>query len=308
MSLKILFMGTPEFAVPILKSINDSKHKLLAVYTQPPKKKFRGQKLTLSPIHQYAEKIKIPVRCPLNLDMQEEYSFIKNLQPDIVIVAAYGKILSSKFLNLLKINFINIHASILPRWRGAAPIQRAIMNMDEETGISIMKIVPELDAGPVMKIYKIKIKKNSNYEELSKKISILAASTIIEALEILENKKEHFIPQDKTKATYAKKIDKAESKINWNNKAKNIIAKINALYPNPGSWFRIKGSRIKVIKAKVIDLKGVAGEVINENFSIACSDNAIQILSLKKEGKNEVSTIDFLKGNKVEVGTKVNGT
>jgi methionyl-tRNA formyltransferase len=306
MSLKILFMGTPDFSVPILKSIHKSKYNLIAVYTQPPKKKFRGQNIIPSPVHQYAKEIQVPVRCPNNLDNEEEYNFIKDLKPDIVIVVAYGKILSSRILSLTKIRFINIHASILPRWRGAAPIQRAIMNMDQETGVSIMKIIPELDAGPVMKIAKIKITRDSNFENLSKKISLLAASTIIESIEILERNKEKFEEQNSKKATYAKKIDKSESKINWNLEARIIVAKINALFPNPGSWFELKGTRIKVIKAIEVKKQGIPGEIINKDFIIACSHNAVQILKLKKEGKNIISVVDFLRGNKLEVGSNIN--
>ncbi len=300
-------MGTPKFSIPVLEAIHESEHKLVTVYTQPPKKKFRGKKLLPSPIHQLAERLNIPVRFPNSLDDQE-FDFIKSLNPDIVIVVAYGKIIPSKFLNLLKIDFINAHASILPRWRGAAPIQRAIMNMDNETGISIMKVVSELDAGPVMKVAKIKIKEDSNFQEINEKISSLAASTIIESLKILESKKEKFVPQDSTKATYAKKIKKSESKINWNDKAKNIIAKINALYPNPGSWFELNGRRIKVIKAREAIIKGAPGEIISENLIIGCLENSIQILTLKKEGKKEMSVTEFLKGNRIKVGLNVSGT
>ena len=308
MSFKILFMGTPEFSVPILDTINKSKHNLLAVYTQPPKKKARGQKVIKSPIHQYAEKYKIPVRCPINFKSNNEYDFIKNLKADIAIVVAYGKILPTKIINLSNIKFLNIHTSLLPKWRGAAPIQRAIMNMDKETGVSIMKIVEQLDAGPVMKIAKIKIDKDTNYKNLSDKISILSAKTIIECLEIIENKQEKFIPQNNSEASYANKINKSESKINWNDTAKIIIAKINALHPNPGCWFKLEGARIKVLKAKEINKKGVPGHIIDDQFSIACSDNAIQILELKKEGKNNINASNFLLGNKLRIGTNLNET
>ena len=168
-------MGTPKFSVSILKSIFESKHKVLEVYTQPPKKKNRGQKILNSPVHEYAKKLKIPVRNPISLNQKEEVEYIKNLKPDIVVVVAYGKILPINLLNLKNIHFINIHASLLPRWRGAAPIQRAIMNMDSETGISIMKIEPELDSGPVMLQSKIKINPNLNCEELSNELSKIGA-------------------------------------------------------------------------------------------------------------------------------------
>ncbi len=306
MSLKIIFMGTPEFAVPILNSINNSKHKLLCVYTQPPKKKFRGQRVISSPVQQFAEKYKIPLRCPDNFTSEKEYNFIRDLKPNIVIVVAYGKIIPKNILDLENVNFINIHASILPKWRGAAPIQRAIMNRDKETGISIMKITEELDAGPVMRYAKLKITDDCNYESLSKKMSNLAASTIIDSLQILENKNEKFISQDKSKATYAKKINKSESKINWNDKAEIVIAKINALNPKPGTWFSFNGSRINILKAKEVKKKGKPGEIIDNLLTIACNENSIQILELKKEGKRGMKTSEFLKGNLLKIGTVLN--
>ncbi len=306
MSFNILFMGTPSFAVPILKSLYHSTHNILEVYTQPPKKKNRGQKISLSPIHEYSNKINIPVRHPQILDTKEEFEHIKKIKPDIAVVVAYGKILPSKFLNLENTMFINIHASLLPKWRGAAPIQRALMNCDSETGISIMRMEPKLDTGPILIKSKIKITKEINYEELSAKMSNLAAKLILEALNLIDNDKAKFIPQNDEDATYAKKIEKIESKINWKSDAKNIVASINALYPNPGSWFELNGSRIKIIKAVEVNAKGAPGEIINKNFTIACSHNAIQILELKKEGKNKILTEEFLKGNKLEVGSNIN--
>ena len=230
------------------------------------------------------------------------------MNPNVVVVVAYGKIIPQKILDLPNILFINIHTSILPKWRGAAPIQRAIMNMEEETGISIMKITNKLDAGPVMKIFKIKINEDSNYETLSKKISESAASIIIDCLQILENKKEIFVPQDDSKATYAKKIEKSEAKINWRDSARKIIAKINAFHPNPGAWFELNGSRIKVLKAKEIKKTGSPGEIIDDDFIVGCSENAVQILELKKEGKKSMNAFEFLKGNKLEIGTKINAS
>mgnify|MGYP006110021329 CR=1 FL=1 len=305
MSFKILFMGTPIFAVPILKSIHESNHKILEVYTQPPKKKNRGQKISFSPVHEYSNKINIPIRYPSTLETEEEFEYIKKIKPDISIVVAYGKILPSKFLSLENTMFINIHASLLPRWRGAAPIQRAIMNNDNETGISIMKIEPKLDTGPVLMQSKIEITRGINYEELSDQMSKLGARLILEALDLIENGKAKFISQNDKDVSYAKKIEKVESKINWNSEAKKVIAKINALHPNPGSWFNLKGLRIKVIKAIEIKAKGEPGEIINKDFTVACSQNAVQILELKKEGKKKITAIEFLRGHKIEVGSNI---
>ncbi len=307
MSLRILFMGTPNFAVPILKKIHNSNHKVLAVYTQSPKKKNRGQRITLSPVHEYSNEINVPVRHPLTLDTTEELDYIKKINPEIVVVVAYGKILPSKLLDLKKIMFINVHASLLPKWRGAAPIQRAIMNCDTETGISIMKVIPKLDAGPVLIKSKIKITKEINYEELSNQMSELGAKLILEALDLIKNNTAKFISQNDKDATYAKKIKKTESKINWKLDAKILVAQVNALYPNPGSWFEFNGSRIKVIKALEVKGKGDPGKIINKNFTIACSHNALQVLELQKEGKNIISAVEFLKGNKLEIGSNILG-
>ena len=207
MALKLIFMGTPEFAVPILKTIHNSQHKILCVYTQPPKKKNRGLKIYSSPVQQFAESSNLKLRCPSDLN-EEEYQHIKTMKPEIVIVVAYGKILPKKILDLKDVEFLNIHASLLPKWRGAAPIQRAIMNLDKTSGISIMKIVPKLDAGPTLIKSEIPITNETNYESLVAQMSKLGATKILEAINLIENKKANFINQDETEATYAKKIKK----------------------------------------------------------------------------------------------------
>ena len=189
MALNIIFMGTPNFAVPILKSINESEHNILAVYTQRPKKKDRGQKINISPIHEFSNTVKLQVRYPIKFD-QKECDFIKNLKPDVVIVVAYGKILPSKLLNFKKIKFLNIHASLLPKWRGAAPIERAIMNLDKKTGISIMKIVPKLDSGPVMMKSEVDIFPDTNYENLSNELISVGSNLILKSLKLIEKKDE----------------------------------------------------------------------------------------------------------------------
>ncbi len=305
MALKIIFMGTPEFAVPVLKSINESNHNILEVYTQPPKKKNRGQRESFTPVHDFSVKNKIKVRHPEKLDTNEEINFIKKTKPDVVVVVAYGKIIPKKILEIENINFINIHASLLPKLRGAAPIQRSIMNLDNETGISIMKIIPKLDAGPVMMKSKVKITKDTNYSSLSNQLSLLGAKMIIESLDLIEENKAVFKEQNENDASYAQKIDKNETKINWNKKAKEIIAQINGLYPQPGSWFLYKGIRLKINKAKEVLLKGHPGEILNEEFVIACSENAIQILEIQKEGKKNISILEYLKGNNIEIGLNV---
>ncbi len=306
MALKIIFMGTPEFSVPILESLHQSNHKIIEVYTQPPTKKNRGQKVHFSPVHIFSKENNIPVRHPIHINTNEELEHIEKLKADVVIVVAYGKILPRSLLNLKNLKFINIHASLLPKWRGSAPIHRAIMNSDRETGISIMKIIPKLDAGPVMMSSKIKIQKDANYEKLSKQLSKMGSELIITSLKLLENKKEKFIEQNEKDATYAKKVSKDESQINWNETAGQIIAKINALHQNPGCWFYLDGLRIKITRAIEVNGNGAPGEIIDENFVIACGKKAIKILELTRQGKQNMSASNFLKGNKIPIGTNLN--
>jgi methionyl-tRNA formyltransferase len=252
MSKKIIFMGTPMFAVPILKSLYQNGYPISTVYTQSPKRSNRGQKINKSPIQGISETLNLEFRSPENLkDNNEEFQFIKDMNADLAIVVAYGQIIPKEYLNLTKNGFINIHGSILPKWRGAAPIQRSIMNLDRETGISIMKIIEELDSGPICNIYKIKLDDDKNAQEISERLSLLAAEKILDNIDnILDNKAE-FIDQEHSKATYAKKIDKAEGKINWNEDAYTILGKVNGLYPSPGAFFTFNGERYKILKAQI---------------------------------------------------------
>ena len=239
-------MGTPLFAVPILKSLYQNGYPISVVYTQPPQKSHRGQKINKSPIQGIAETLNIDFRAPVTLkDNQEEYEFLKELDADLAIVVAYGQIIPKNFLDLTKKGFINIHGSILPYWRGAAPIQRSIMNLDNETGISIMKIVEELDSGPVCNIYKSKIDIYQNAQEISEKLSSLAAEKILDNVDDILEDKAKFVEQDHSKATYAKKIDKKESQIDWNSDASKIIGKINGLMPVPGAFLVLMEKDIK---------------------------------------------------------------
>ncbi len=305
MSQKIVFMGTPEFSVPTLKSLVNSSHKVLTVYSQPANRANRGQKIVPSNVEIFAKKNSLNLRTPAVLDSDEEYNFFKNLHPDIVVVIAYGKIIPKRFLNLAKYGFINVHASLLPKWRGAAPIQRTIMNLDNITGISIMKIVEELDAGPVMHQDKIQINENVDAFTLSKILSQLGAKSIISALSKIEKREEKFQEQNHSKATYAKKILKAEGKIDWKESAKKVLAKINGLNPNPGAWFEFKKGRYKVWKAKIVKESGFPGKVLDDKLTIACSEESIQILEIQREGKGKQLTDQFLLGNKIKKGENI---
>ena len=293
---KVIFMGTPEFSVPILESIVKSSYKVSCVYTQASKKSNRGQKLNVSPVYKKAESLKLTIRNPKNLNSEEEFEFIKKLNPDIVIVVAYGQLISKKFLDIPKKGFINIHASLLPKWRGAAPIQRSIMNLDIETGISIMKIIEDLDAGPVMKKIEVKIDESITADDLSKNLSKISSDSIVEILDDIFNKNLKFIEQNHKLATYAKKINKNEAKINWSEGAKKILAKINGLNPNPGAWFTYKHTRYKIWRAKIIEKSGPPGTILDNNFIICCGDKSLEIIEIQKEGKNKLPLKNFLMG------------
>ena len=305
MAKKIIFMGTPFFAVPILKSLYQNGYPISVVYTQPPQKSHRGQKINKSPIQGISETLNIDFRCPENLkDNDEEYKFIKNLNADLAIVVAYGKLIPKNFLNLTKKGFINIHGSILPSWRGAAPIQRSIMNLDKETGISIMKLVETLDSGPVSNIYKIKLDQNNSAEEISEKLSFLAAEKILDDIDDILDDKAKFIDQDHSKASYAKKIEKIEGEINWNDEAEKIIGKINGLFPVPGAFFNFKGERYKILKAEIGNGIGQAGEVLSDKLEIACTNNqSIKILEIQRQGKKPQKIGEFMLGSSIRKGS-----
>ena len=248
---KIVFTGTPFFAVPILKSLYQNGYSISVVYTQPPQKSQRGQKINKSPVQGISETLNIDFRTPSLLkDNKEEYEYFKKLNADIAIVVAYGQIIPKSFLSLVKKGFINIHASILPKWRGAAPIQRSIMNLEKETGISIMKVGENLDTGPICNIYKIAVNNNDNSQMVSEKLSLLAAEKILDNIDNIIEDKIDFKEQKHDEATYASKIKKSEGKIDWNETAEKILGKINGLYPVPGAWFIYQGERYKILKQK----------------------------------------------------------
>ena len=307
MQKKIVFMGTPMFAVPILKSLYQNGYPISCVYTQPPQKSKRGQKINKSPIQLISETLNIEFRTPNSLkENLDELEYFKSLEADLAIVVAYGQIIPKSYLNLTKKGFINIHASILPKWRGAAPIQRSIMNLDKETGISIMKIEKELDAGPVMQQDKIQINENTDSLVLSKILSQIGAKSLITAISKILNGEAVFKNQNSSEATYAKKISKKESKIDWNKKANKVLAQINGLNPNPGAWFNYKKERYKVWKAEVIDRNGKIGEILDEKLTIACKEKSVRILEIQKEGKTRQSNEQFLLGNNLIRGENLN--
>ena len=303
MPLKIVFMGTPEFSVPTLEALIKNKFNILSVYTQPPKKSKRGQKINVSAVQEFAKKNKLNLRIPESLNSDKEYKIFKKLSPDLVVVVAYGKLIPKNFLNTAKFGFINIHASLLPKWRGAAPIQRAIMNGDTKTGVSIMKIEEKLDIGPVLKIKELDLDQNSTYGETEKKLSIIGANLLVESLKNIEDDSAKFTDQIHSQATYAKKIDKNETKINWSLDASKVIAHIHGLSPNPGAWFKYENERFKVLRANKSSASGNPGTLLDENLTVACKSYSIQILEIQRQGKNKQTTKSFLLGKKISKGS-----
>jgi len=303
MSLKIVFMGTPEFSVSTLDLLIKNKFNVVRVYTQPPKKSQRGQKVNPSPVEKYCKKNKINFRNPTSLDNEEELNTFKKLSPDIVIVVAYGQVIPKNFLTKTKFGFINIHGSLLPKWRGAAPIQRAIMNGDKKIGISIMKIEEKLDSGPVLMSKELELDENKTYGEIEELLSIEGANLLIKSLKIIKSGNSKFINQNHSEATYAKKIKKNETKINWGLNANKVLRHIHSLSPNPGAWFYYRNERFKVLRVKISSKSGKAGLVIDEKLTIGCESDSIQILELQRQGKNKQNAKDFLLGSKINKGT-----
>jgi len=306
MSFKIVFMGTPKFSLPTLEALIENKFNVVSVYSQPPAKSKRGQKINVSPIEEFSKKNKINFKNPTNLNSDEELKIFKELSPDIVVVVAYGQIIPKNFLNITKFGFINIHASLLPKWRGAAPIQRAIMNGDKKIGVSIMKIEEKLDSGPVLVSKEFELDQNATHGEIEKKLSIMGANLLIESLKSLGSGKSKFVHQAHTESTYAKKIDKNETKVNWNLDANKVLAHIHGLSPSPGAWFEYKNERFKILRAKISTANGKLSSVLDENLTVACRSNSIQILELQRQGKNKQTTKEFLQGKKISSGTILN--
>ena len=301
-------MGTPLFAVPILKSLYLNGYSVSVVYTQPPQKSQRGQKIKKSPIQGISETLNIEYRTPSSLkDNKEEFSYLKELDADIAIVVAYGQIIPKEYLGLTKKGFINIHASLLPKWRGAAPIQRSIMNLEKETGLSIMKIEEKLDAGPVCNSYRVGITNIDNTETISEKLSLLASEKILDNIDEILDDKIKFIEQNHKEASYAAKIDKLEGQIKWSEAAENIIGKINGLYPSPGAFFTYNGERYKILKASLAHGSGETGEVLDNYLEVSCGNKkSIKVLEIQRQGKRPQNISEFMLGSQIKKGSNLN--
>ncbi len=302
--MRIIFMGTPEFAVPALIALAEAGHDIVAAYTQPPRPGGRrGKQLTPSPVHQEAELRGIEVRHPVSLKGDEEQSAFAALQADLAIVAAYGLILPQAILDGTKLGCINIHASLLPRWRGAAPIQRAILAGDEETGVCIMQMDAGLDTGPVRKAVSTPIAAKTA-GELTDELAELGATALVEVLSDLDAHPP--VPQPEDGVTYAKKIDKSEARLDFSADAAQVERQVRAFSPAPGAFFEYEGDRYKAWQAEIVAGGGWPGQVLDDSLTIACGKGAIRPTRIQKAGKPAMDTEAMLRGSPIAAGTYLN--
>jgi len=304
--LKIIFMGSPVFSIPILKALLGAGHHILSVYTQPARRTGRGQKNNFSPIFTFASQKGLALRTPNGSFDDNEIEFFKNLNADIAVVAAYGLILPKPIIDAPKLGCINVHASLLPRWRGAAPIQRAIAAGDEQTGICIMKMDETLDTGAVFHSVPIFIDPHATALSLHDQLSVLGGNIINNVLESLSDGTAEATPQSEEEITYAKKVTKNEGRINWSAPARRLERKIRALEPWPGARFKFKGEQIKIFGSEVFEIESSssvpAGTVIDDFLTILCGDGALRPIHLQRPGRKRLDLNQFLMGYKISKG------
>lgn len=298
--MRIIFMGTPEFSVGTLDALHEAGHEIVCVYTQPPRPAGRGKQLQPSPVHRRAEALGIPVRHPLTLRDTDALADFLALDADVAVVVAYGLILPQPVLDAPRLGCINVHASLLPRWRGAAPIQRAILAGDQVTGITIMRMQAGLDTGPMLAKARVPVEDKTS-GELHAELAEVGARLLVDTLAGIE----HLRPEEQNdlEANYAAKIDKAEARIDFTRSAELIEREVRAFAPFPGSWLQLDGERIKVLKAHVIGVNGAPGTVLDDQFTIACGDAAIRPAVVQRAGKPAMAVADFLRGKRVAAGT-----
>ncbi len=300
--MKITFMGTPDFSVGALDALVDAGHEIVCVYTQPPRRAGRGKAERKTPVHQRAETLGLRVRTPSNFKEHADVAAFAELGADVAVVVAYGLLLPQSVLDAPKKGCLNIHASLLPRWRGAAPIQRAIMAGDTETGVCIMQMEAGLDTGPVLLRQKTQIGDDDTAATLHDRLAQMGADAIVEALSNLD----HLEPkaQSEDGAIYAPKIDKAEARIDWNRSAVEIDRNIRGLSPFPGAWTTLSGERIKFLLSTVVEGAGEPGCAIDENLTIATSNQSVKILRLQRAGRSAADATEVLRGFSVPIGTR----
>ncbi|WP_109357716.1 methionyl-tRNA formyltransferase [Sphingorhabdus sp. EL138] len=300
--MRLAFMGTPEFAVPALRALHTAGHEIAAVYSQPPRRAGRGKKLTPSPVQKVAEELGLEVRVPVSLKSEEAQAEFAALDLDAAVVAAYGLILPQAILSAPKMGCLNIHGSLLPRWRGAAPVQRAILACDTETGITIMQMEAGLDTGPMLLKSSTPIAEKTA-GELTEELAQTGADLMVQ---YLVNPAD-YLPeiQDDALATYAKKIEKQEARVNFDQPARAVLQQIRAFNPVPGAFFEFGGDRYRVHAAELMDASGTAGILLDEQMTIACSDGAIKPTLIQKAGRPKLTLSEFLNGTQIPAGTSL---
>jgi methionyl-tRNA formyltransferase len=307
MTLRIVFMGTPEFSVPTLAEILGAGHEIAAVYTQPPRPAGRGMAESKSPVHHFAESTALPVRTPQSLKGKAEQDAFAALEADAAVVVAYGLLLPAPVLAAPRLGCFNLHASALPRWRGAAPIQRAIMAGDKETAATIMRMEQGLDTGPVCLAEPVAIPPDMAAAELHDVLAQRGAGLMVRALGALERGLLACAPQPKSGATYAAKIDKAEARIDFTRPACEVHNLVRGLSPFPGAWLETKAAgkpeRIKVLRTALVDGGGTPGEVLDEQLTVACGEGAVRLVALQRAGKKPMSAAELLRGFALPPGT-----
>ncbi|MBB6179703.1 methionyl-tRNA formyltransferase [Pseudorhizobium flavum] len=310
MALRIIFMGTPEFSVPTLRALKDAGHDIVAVYSQPPRPGGRrGLDLQKSPVHQAAELLGIPVFTPLNFKDEADREQFRSFTADVAVVVAYGLLLPEAILNGTRLGCYNGHASLLPRWRGAAPIQRAIMAGDRKTGMMVMKMEKGLDTGPVALTREVEIGENTTAGELHDQLMLVGARAMVEAMQRLEEGDLPLTSQPEEGVLYASKIDKNETRIDFSRPAREVHNHIRGLSPFPGAWFEVeftgRPERIKVLSSELAEGQGAAGAVLDERLAIACGSGAIRLTRLQKAGGRPLAAADFLRGTPLPAGTRL---
>jgi methionyl-tRNA formyltransferase len=309
MPLRLIFMGTPEFAVPTLRALAERGHEIVAVYTREPKPAKRGLKLQPSPIALEAQGRDTPVLTPTTLKTQEALQEFAAHHADAAVVVAYGMILPQATLDAPRLGCFNLHASLLPRWRGAAPINRAIMAGDSESGVMVMKMDAGLDTGDVAMAERIAITDTMTAADLHDALAPLGAGLMVRAMDALERGELRLTPQGDQGVTYAAKIEKAEARIDWTNSARAVLRHIHGLSPFPGAWCEmpIEGeARVKILRCELIEGSGVPGELLDDRLTIACKDGAIRILELQRAGKQPLKAGDFLRGTPLKPPAQFN--
>jgi len=303
-TLRLAFMGTPDFAVPTLADLIAQGHDIAAVYSQPPRPKGRGMTLEPGAVHRFADSAKLPVRTPLSLKSAEEQAAFAALELDAAIVVAYGLLLPKSILDAPKLGCFNLHGSLLPRWRGAAPIQRAVMAGDAETGVMVMQMDEGLDTGAVLMAERVTIGRKTS-GELTTELSRLGADLMVRSLGALERGGVTPQPQSEDGVTYAKKISKEEARIDWSRPAREIDAHIRGLAPFPGAWTDANGERLKLLYADPVDGNGKPGLALDDGLTIACGEGALKLVKVQRAGKSVMTAAELLKGFGLPRGTQL---